>query len=211
MPTSTFFRLPEEKRQRLTDAAWREFTRVSCTGASINRIVQDACIPRGSFYQYFTDKEDLFAFLLRDLRSDFWTLLERALQAHDGDLSAALLAVFDGWFLRANTPDLPAFRRLLLLLKNPGLDWRQILFPRHMPQLPRRIRASLAPLPALEDEERFETAGVLAIMAFTGICKQCLFMPEAVLTCRQTLLQSFRLLFGAPPAAPAKQCEKFLL
>ena len=51
MPKSTFFRLPEEKRGRLMDAAWAEFTRVSFAEASINRIIRSAQIPRGSFYQ----------------------------------------------------------------------------------------------------------------------------------------------------------------
>ena len=59
MPTSTFFRLPEEKRERLMDAAWAEFTSTSFTDASINRIIHSARIPLGSFYQYFQYKEDL--------------------------------------------------------------------------------------------------------------------------------------------------------
>ena len=53
MPTDTFFRLPKEKRQRLIDAAWEEFTQVRFTEASINKIIKGAHIPRGSFYQYF--------------------------------------------------------------------------------------------------------------------------------------------------------------
>ena len=56
MPSNTFFRLPEEKRQRLLDAAWEEFSRVSFADASINQIIRAANISRGSFYQYFTDK-----------------------------------------------------------------------------------------------------------------------------------------------------------
>lgn len=62
MPTSTFFRLPEEKRQRLIEAAWEEFTQNSFSDVSINQIIRAAGIPRGSFYQYFADKGDLFFF-----------------------------------------------------------------------------------------------------------------------------------------------------
>ena len=29
MPTGTFFRLPEEKRMRLVESAWEEFTHIS--------------------------------------------------------------------------------------------------------------------------------------------------------------------------------------
>jgi len=53
MPTNTFFHLPEEKQQRLLDAAQIEFSRHSLQEASIANIVKLAGIPRGSFYQYF--------------------------------------------------------------------------------------------------------------------------------------------------------------
>ena len=53
MPTDTFFRLPEEKRARILEGAWSEFTAVPYAEASINRIVQTSRIPRGSFDQYF--------------------------------------------------------------------------------------------------------------------------------------------------------------
>lgn len=53
MSSETFRRLPEEKRQRFLQAAWDEFTRVKFEDASINKIIQAAGVPRGSFYQYF--------------------------------------------------------------------------------------------------------------------------------------------------------------
>ena len=58
MPTNTFFHLPEEKQQRLLDAAQIEFSRHSLQEASIANIVKLAEIPRGSFYQYFENKND---------------------------------------------------------------------------------------------------------------------------------------------------------
>ncbi|MBQ2739471.1 MAG: helix-turn-helix transcriptional regulator, partial [Oscillibacter sp.] len=64
MCSETFLRLPEEKRRRILDAAWEEFTRVSFSDASINQIVQRSGISRGSFYQYFRDKEELMAYLM---------------------------------------------------------------------------------------------------------------------------------------------------
>ncbi len=64
MPTGTFFNLPPEKRGRIMDAATEEFSRVPFSQASINQIVKTAGISRGSFYQYFKDKEDLFRYLL---------------------------------------------------------------------------------------------------------------------------------------------------
>ncbi len=64
MPTDTFYRLPEEKRERLVCAIYQELSRVPVTEMSINRIVHQAGISRGSFYQYFTDRDDLVDFLI---------------------------------------------------------------------------------------------------------------------------------------------------
>ena len=56
----TFYRLPDEKRARLLASAYREFTQHTYEKTSINRILDEAKIPKGSFYQYFDDKSDLF-------------------------------------------------------------------------------------------------------------------------------------------------------
>lgn len=60
MPKETFFHLTDEKKSRIMSAAKKEFSRVPLSEASIARIIKDAEIPRGSFYQYFEDKEDLY-------------------------------------------------------------------------------------------------------------------------------------------------------
>lgn len=65
MVKKTFYNLPEEKRQRIIDAIMREFASHSIEEISINRIIKDADIPRGSFYQYFDDKVDLVQVLTK--------------------------------------------------------------------------------------------------------------------------------------------------
>ncbi len=64
MPKETFFNLPEEKRQRIIDLALTEFAENDYEAASISRIVAQAGIAKGSFYQYFENKEDLYTYLL---------------------------------------------------------------------------------------------------------------------------------------------------
>lgn len=59
MPKETFFNLAEEKKEKIINAAKKEFKRVPLEQASIKNIVEDAGIARGSFYQYFESKEDL--------------------------------------------------------------------------------------------------------------------------------------------------------
>lgn len=95
MPSSTFFHLPDEKREKLLRVARREFARVSYSDASINKMIQAAEIPRGSFYVYFQDKEDLFLYLMEEYSKQVTQLLQRVLQEKEGDVFAAFLALFD--------------------------------------------------------------------------------------------------------------------
>ena len=129
MPTATFHRLPEEKRKRLIDACWGELTRVRFTDVSINRIITAAHIPRGSFYQYFGDKEDLIRYLLEDMRQYFIDLLRNILIDARGDLFALPLAAYDRFIgSRGYTdPMLALFIKLLTL--NKGLDLQSFLDP----------------------------------------------------------------------------------
>lgn len=87
MPNQTFFNLPEEKRQRIIDAAVDEFSRSTYGSASVARIVEDAGIPRGSFYQYFVDLKDLYKYML-DLASQKKISYMYELMGKLGDLEA---------------------------------------------------------------------------------------------------------------------------
>ncbi|RPJ28365.1 MAG: TetR/AcrR family transcriptional regulator [Chloroflexi bacterium] len=64
MPKQTFFNLPEEKRETILNAAVDEFAQYGLENASTNRIVKNSGIAKGSFYQYFEDKQDVFMYLL---------------------------------------------------------------------------------------------------------------------------------------------------
>lgn len=64
MVKTTFLNLDEEKRQRVLAAALEEFSAQPYESASLNRIVAQAGIPKGSLYQYFADKKDLYFYLI---------------------------------------------------------------------------------------------------------------------------------------------------
>jgi AcrR family transcriptional regulator len=64
LPTQTFFNLPEAKRRLIVDLAIAEFAEHGPTAASVSRIVARAGIAKGSLYQYFADKHDLFMYLI---------------------------------------------------------------------------------------------------------------------------------------------------
>ncbi len=85
MPTATFFRLPEQKRMKLVSAIKAEFSRVPFDEVSINKIIQTAQIPRGSFYQYFSGKKDMLAFILEDYQKEMMDRIKQSLRQSGGD------------------------------------------------------------------------------------------------------------------------------
>ncbi|MDR3584337.1 MAG: TetR/AcrR family transcriptional regulator [Desulfosporosinus sp.] len=64
MPKSTFYNLSDEKKGRIFDAALQEFSIRTFSQASLNQIIKNAGIPKGSFYQYFDSKEDLYLYMI---------------------------------------------------------------------------------------------------------------------------------------------------
>ena len=95
LPSSTFLNLAPEKQEKLLSAAVREFTERPYNEASINRIVREAGIPRGSFYMYFRDKEDLFHYLMEESINEMLMVFEEVLRSQGGDIFAALPAMYD--------------------------------------------------------------------------------------------------------------------
>ena len=70
MPKQTFFNLPDEKRENIINIAVDEFAEFGLENASTNRIVLKSGISKGSFYQYFEDKQDIFMHLLKILERE---------------------------------------------------------------------------------------------------------------------------------------------
>lgn len=63
MPKETFYKLKPGKRKSITDAFLREFSIKIYDEASISNVVKSLGIAKGSIYQYFIDKLDLFLYL----------------------------------------------------------------------------------------------------------------------------------------------------
>ena len=80
MASERFLHLPEEKRQRIIAAAREELSRVPYDEVSINRIIREAGIPRGSFYDYFDDKDDMIEYLM----GDYCHMMENTIRAMFG-------------------------------------------------------------------------------------------------------------------------------
>lgn len=84
MPKSTFHNLPDQRKDEITQAAIDEFSKHSYQEASINRICKNAEMAKGSFYQYFEDKLDLFVHLMSKATDEkmatFGTLIQELSQ-----------------------------------------------------------------------------------------------------------------------------------
>jgi AcrR family transcriptional regulator len=94
MPKSTFFALAAARRNRLVREAIVEFSDRSYAEASLSQIARRTQIPKGSFYQYFEDKLDLYRWLITDevprrkrefvgaavSAGDFWVRLEKIVE-----------------------------------------------------------------------------------------------------------------------------------
>lgn len=94
MPKQTFQNLPEDKKKKILEAAKNEFSRVSVTEASINNIVTNAGIARGSFYQYFESKEDLLLFMVSEASQKVKQVVDRKIK-EKGDIFETFIFFYD--------------------------------------------------------------------------------------------------------------------
>lgn len=83
MPKGTFFNLSGEKRERVLGAALTEFASHSFHQATVDRIVERAKISKGSFYQYFADKKDLYRYLVKMSQEKKLDYMKRILEEED--------------------------------------------------------------------------------------------------------------------------------
>lgn len=81
---STFRHLPPDKQERVLAAALAEFADQGYQAASLNRLVAQAGIAKGSLYQYFPNKEGIFHYIfqyaLKVVRHTLTTVKEETLE-----------------------------------------------------------------------------------------------------------------------------------
>jgi AcrR family transcriptional regulator len=109
----------------LLDAAWEEFTQNKFSDVSINRIIQQAHIPRGSFYQYFEDKEELFSFMVHEIQAYFHQVVVESMDEAGGDPFRFPVGVYDRLLAHSSLPDATLERWLKLIKMNPGWDFKR--------------------------------------------------------------------------------------
>lgn len=85
IPKSTFYHLNKDKKEKIENALIKEFSGHSLKKALI-RHIEDARMPRGSFYQYFEDKEDTLKYVIENFLEEEKEEIKRLLTLNDGDI-----------------------------------------------------------------------------------------------------------------------------
>lgn len=121
MPTPTFFRLNQEKKDRILRAAFKEYARVPMNEVSIKNIVEGAGIPRGSFYAYFDGKEDLSDYLLKEYRDKFRVYAKEVFDLYNGDLFLSMTHLYQE-LLRQCLESKNDYLKITFLSMRSGID-----------------------------------------------------------------------------------------
>lgn len=168
MPSATFLNLPEEKQEKLLEAATREFSRRSFNDASINQIIKDAGIPRGSFYMYFEDKMDLFRYLMQGYVDQILSILEELLIREQGNMFQALLDLFDYVQRRRGEDRLGEAGAMMSILgRNAGMQRSAILEMISPGEIMERL-GRLVNTDQLQLEREQDLRDILAILLVVG-------------------------------------------
>ena len=114
MVKKTFYNLSAEKRERITNAVKKEFAENPREKVSINRIIKEANISRGSFYQYFDDKVDLVELLSVNFKKNVMTYAINQLLSNDGNIFIVYENMFDRIFNDIEEEDNSKFYKNIL-------------------------------------------------------------------------------------------------
>lgn len=94
MPSKTFYNLSEEKKKKIILAAKEEFSKKLYQEASLNQIIKESNISRGSFYMYFNDKEELYFYLLDEYKSKFEKIIKNTIEKNNGEVFSSFQEFF---------------------------------------------------------------------------------------------------------------------
>ncbi len=118
MPKQTFYNLKEEKREKIEQALLKEFSNNTFEGASISNIIVEAQIPRGSFYQYFENKEDAVEYIINKYLKKEKEKIYTSLLRNNGDIFKTSIDIYDYIIEKINTTsNLKLFKNILQELR----------------------------------------------------------------------------------------------
>ena len=191
MPTSTFFNLPPEKQAKLLRAAVGEFSQKPYGEVPLSKIIAGAGIPRGSFYQYFSDKTDLFVYVLSHYGDKLKQMVFQCLEDCGGDLLALPAALFDA-MMEAFAGAREEIRAVMAIVRhNAGFDAGRMCQPPGLAEA--LLAAARTDTLALKDPEDRQALAELLLSA-TGQAVAAAACGQKPELCRDRLERKVALL-----------------
>ena len=125
MPKSTFYNLNKDKKEKIKKAIRNEFSRNPFSKASISNIIEEAQIPRGSFYQYFDDKEDALKYILDEVAQKERKKIIDILNRNSGDIFKTSIESFD-YILNKNIneKEIQFLKNVVQEIKEENIDFQ---------------------------------------------------------------------------------------
>ncbi|TGB02414.1 TetR/AcrR family transcriptional regulator [Halobacillus salinus] len=170
MPKQTFFNLPEDKQKKLMEAARVEFSRAPLHEASISNIIKKCGVSRGSFYQYFEDKDDAFYYLLKQYTNERQERLMLLLDEHNGNLFEAMTIMFQQTLDRFEKEENRSYFKHVFLNMNHKIQntmasgEKEKDFPDHLSVIQEHVDADL--LQADSEKEIRHTIHLVRLLMF---------------------------------------------
>ncbi|MET7383284.1 TetR/AcrR family transcriptional regulator [Streptomyces sp. NPDC005526] len=99
MPTPTWTRLSPTRRERVLVAAMDEFGTHGYSTGSLNVIAREAGVAKGSLFQYFSGKLDLFSYVAEQTSLRVYAYMQPWLDGYDGtgDFATHLVDALEAW------------------------------------------------------------------------------------------------------------------
>lgn len=95
MPSEAFFKLDESKKKKILEAIKNEFESNGFEKASVNKIVENAGISKGSFWFYFENKEEAINFIIESYIEIEKTEALKLIKEKNGDIFETYIGLYD--------------------------------------------------------------------------------------------------------------------
>lgn len=122
MPTTAFYNLSKEKKEQIISAAKEEFANNLYENASINQIIKSINMPRGTFYLYFENKEDIYSYIFENYIKELDTIFVENFKKSNGNIFEMYIRSFDFVTSKSNKQITSLINNLFLNLNGKQLE-----------------------------------------------------------------------------------------
>lgn len=102
MPTKNYFNLSKSKQESILNSAKKEFSSYAYEDVSIFQIAKNAGISRSSFYCYFSDKMDIYHYVLSQILEEIKSYIF-SISSPPYDVFDVITYIFEYFTMQKNT------------------------------------------------------------------------------------------------------------